>query len=194
MSSDRLCSCYFLVHVVPRPGSVRLGLGRARSSFGLVAALVRQPHRVSERIHCARLALCHRHELVESRRACLGLQPLRLEVVYLPGKEPRSANVATVRSEKCELLATTLNMSASGRKADPLIRSSMSANAPYRTPSLHHMRNVVTAVTASARRSRQTGFPSTGAPGTTLWMRARVSRSSHAVTKTIGTSHASRSL
>src|ERR1041385_2948761 len=54
----------------------------------------------------------------------------------------------------------------------------------------HHMRKLMTAFTASARRSLQTGFGTTGAPGTTLWMRSTVSPSVCPVTKTTGTSHA----
>src|SRR5215813_4382049 len=55
----------------------------------------------------------------------------------------------------------------------------------------HHIRNVVTAFTASASRSPQTGFGNTGARGTTSWIRVSVSRSVHPVTKTIGASHIS---
>ena len=55
------------------------------------------------------------------------------------------------------------------------------------------MRNVITALTASARRSPETGFGKSGAPGTSLRMRLTVSGSVYPVTKTIRASHASRS-
>ena len=76
------------------------------------------------------------------------------------------------------------------RPDDPLPENAVEERS---RSALHHMRNVITALTASARRSPQTGFGKSGAPGTSLRMRLTVSGSVYPVTKTIRASHASRS-
>jgi hypothetical protein len=103
-----------------------------------------------------------------------------------------------VQSSAFELLQLTSGSNRDGLAAtisSAAIRPSPDALQDFEiTEQIHQVRNLRAPATASERRSPQTGFGITGAPGTCERMRSIVSLSVYPVTKTIGTSHASRSL